>query len=273
MNKILRSFLPLLGTLLCILALPSLSPADPTPAASGDDAALAAKVNKLYYNYKTLGLNKMACRVQVSALDKMLQTFRDKNQQGDPRYKALKDVRFFTVYTPKDGFNFNYTGYQPTGDSTTDAGLAKMLDGIQKIVEGFWKGWSSITLEPAIDTDNTTLAVTQTSAGWEIDEQRNGDISKNLLDSGLLITEVDGYKAGKPDVAAIIKPGFVKTSNGYLLDAMNVEIPQTLTETISIDYKDILKFRFPTKAELMMNVTASGTHSDITLQFVDYQVN
>jgi hypothetical protein len=275
MKKILLPLATCLWTFLLAFALPVPSPAAPlsTPSLSKDDAALVAKVNSLYYNYMALGLRKFKCRVQINAFDNVVELFKSKKQENDPSYKALKDIRFFITYSLKDGFNFNYTGYKPTGDSATDTNLAKMLEEIHQIVDGFWKSWSSITLEPAIDTGKSAITVSQIPSGYEIDEKKDTSLTKNFLNSDLVVTEVDGYNADKPDPIAVIKPGFTKTSNGLLLNSMKADLAQTLSENVTINYQKIQKFQFPSKVELNLDMSAAGTKSDILLQFSDYQVN
>lgn len=275
MKKIFLSHTLFLWPLLLIFALPFPSPAATLakPSLSKDNAAFVAKVNGLYYNYKALGLRKFKCRVQINDFDNVVETLQSKEQGNDPRYKALKDVRFFVTYGMKDGLQFNYTGYKPTGDSATDTSLVKMLENIHQIVDSFLKSWSAITLEPVIDTNKTTVTVSQTPGGYEIDEKKDAILSKSLLNSDLVVTEVDGYKADSPDMIAAIKPGFVQTPDGLLLSAINMDMAQTLTETITIDYQKIQKFQFPSKVELNLDMSAAGTKSDILLQFSDYQVN
>jgi len=254
---------------LAILGIPGFPAAESASGpAPNENSALLSKINGLYYNYKTLGLHQLKCEVKVSMFEKLLKMLQSKVNEDDKRVKALKDVRFFVSYDEKNGYQFNYSNYKPTGDPKTDEGALKILDGSSKIVGGFWKIWQEMVFGPAINSVKNSVQVKKTGSGYEITE--NG--SKNILNQDLLITEVDAASPGKPDGAVTIKPSFLKTNNGLLIQSMAVEVPKYMIETIGIDYQDVQKYKFPSTVNFSIDMLGS-MKTDITLQFLNCQLN
>jgi hypothetical protein len=271
-NYLLTAFFLVIFTVAS--AIPRLSAADPTPTAAPavDNTALVAKVNGLYYNYKRLGLHKFKCEVKISMFDNLLEMLRSKAKADDPRYKAIKDVHFFMNYDEKDGLKFNYSNYKPTGDPKIDSGMAKVLDGTGKVVDGFWKSWKSMTFEPAIDSSKTIVTVNKTAGGYEIKETKDTVESTNILNEDLVITEVDGRKADKQENIVTIKPLFLKTADGLLLNSANVDIPKAMNEVLDIDYQDVQKYKLPSKSTIAIDMLGN-MKTNVTLLFSTYQLN
>ena len=269
-----RSFIICLLGLAMILGIPGPSTADSAsvPTLSSDDAALVAKVNSLYYNYKNLGLHKFKCEVKVSMFDNLLKMFQSQLKADDKRIKALKDVRFFMNYDEKNGYSFNYTNYNPTGDATTDDKLARILQSVSQITNGFWTSWEALTFEPAIDPVKNSVTVKKTNTGYEIDEKNGAVQNANILDSNLLVTEGDVISAEKPEAKITIKPVFTKTTDGLLVNNVATNIPDSMSTTMSISYQTIQNFQMPSESDFAISQLGS-MKANVTLQFLNYQIN
>jgi hypothetical protein len=257
-----------------VIGFPGLSVAEPTSSATPTDenTALVAKINSLYYNYKNLGLHKFKCEVKISMFDNILKMLQDKLKKDDKRFNALKDIRFFINYDEKNGYQLNYSNYKPTGDSKIDNDIARILDGSSKIVGGFWSSWQTVVFEPTIDSSKASVTVRKTGSGYEITEKKGSSLGKNILDKDLLVTEVDGSNADKPDMSVAVKPVFVKTTDGLLINSMTVTVPKYMNETINIDYQDIQKYKLPAKVEISVDMLGS-MKTDVALQFLNFQLN
>jgi hypothetical protein len=245
----------------------------PAMALSKDDAALVAKINSLYYNYKHLGLHKFKCEVNISIFENMLAMLKAQANADDPKYKALKDTKFFINYNEKDGMKFTYTNYYPTGDANTDASLSKMLGAAQQIVNGFWESWRATSFEPSIDTSKATVTVKKTDSGYEIEEAKDTTQSVNIFNSDLLVTEVDGRKKDSQENTVTIKPQFIKTTDGLLMNSMTLDMRKLMNETLNIEYQDFQKYKLPSKCVFSVDMLGGGAKSDVTLEFSNYKLN
>ncbi len=260
--------------LLVISVLPCRALADPTPVSnlSQDDAALEFKINNLYVNYKALGLRKFKCQIKISLFEKMLAMVNSQTKKDPSKYNAVKDIKFYMNYDEKDGMKLDYTNYHPTGDAKYDDSVVKYLGGMQQMISGYWDSWSGVTFEPAIDPSQAEVIVKKTADGFEIAETKDSVTSINIFNPDLLMGECDVQKKDSLETAAVVKPRFFQTPEGWLVNSLAIIFPRTMNETITLKYQEVSKYLLPSQAVIAMEMQ-EGKKAGFTLEFSGYQIN
>jgi hypothetical protein len=203
-------------------------------------------------------------------LNDYLQQLKARSEK-DPRYLALKDVRFLLSYDEKEGMKFAITRYKPTGDAKKDAELDKFLDGTKQLVGMFWDNWYGPTFDPMIGTGDVT--VKKTAKGYEITESHGTHLCTNIMDSDLRVSEVDiRYPKGQGEDTTL-EPKFTQTFDGWLMNDLTVTIPDKLLETFTISYQDVSKYQLPSVCYFGFDSKGGMRRSFFTLEFSDYKLN
>jgi hypothetical protein len=272
-HKLIFAWALLLGLL--VTALPCLASdatPSPTPTAelSAEDAALVAKVNGLYYDYSRMGLHQFKCEVKLSVLKDYLEKLKASSDK-DPKYLALKDVRFLLSYDEKTGMKFAITHYQPTGEAKNDKELKAFLDGTKQLVGMFWDNWYGPTFDPIIDSSSVT--VKKNAKGYEITEAQGSHLCTNIMNQDLLVREVDIKNPKGQGDGTTLEPKFIQTDDGWLMNDLTVTVPNKLLETFTISYQEVSKYQLPSICYFGFDSKGVMRRSLFTLEFSNYQLN
>jgi hypothetical protein len=116
------------------------------------------------------------------------------------------------------------------------------------------------------------VIVRKTADGYEIAETKDSVTTINIFNPDLLMGECDVQKKDSLETAAVVKPRFFQTPEGWLVDSLSITFPRTMIETITLKYQEVSKYPLPSQATISMEMQ-EGKKAGITLEFLNYQVH
>jgi hypothetical protein len=208
-----------------------------------DKNEVLQRANDAYYVLQTQGLKTFQCNIQPNWKQMFEGIRKNAVPDDDPLLVSLIHVQFSV--TVDDQGRAKVTPILPAGgnlDPTAD----RAVGDFRVMFEGFFQFWSLLAFKSIFPSASEIGSnFYEESDGYHFGEQQEGGYSEYVLTKSLVLTTMKMVtRAG----TVVVYPKFTKTSKGFLLAGMNVDLNNGTRKIIfEIQDQEISGFHLPSR--------------------------
>jgi hypothetical protein len=230
-------------------------------------------LNGYYYCLSKEGLKNYQCSL-TCALSK--ESLKSLQAQGvlEPRvWGSLKDFHFRVADAVGRPISIEGTPAPKTGDLSVDSQVEKLEEAILESLRGFFQVWKGLMVETLNDPNDIAqgkIRFQREANGFKVlqGDPASGEVEGSFDMKGKLLEMSLPGDSGEVS----IKPSFIYTKKGYLLQGLTMTTPQT-QQAFALTYGVQSRFWMPGAMSLRLRLQGlTNTDIELVFGFVNYKV-